>query len=137
MPFKERRERERTKAREKAELDALVQQRPPHIVIQQGPTENLFAEATQGYLAGLVQFDENGDPHLHKNVGKGGNDRRHADMRDDIQELKSRFPELWFTRSGAKQIAPQTANILGREKNLSVRTIQKYQKLDRENARPR
>lgn len=141
MPSKKRIAREKARAREEAELDALVRQRPSHIGGKKGPIKNQFdaaTEAARGYPLGLVQFEENGDSYRHEKAGKGGNDRRHAEMWEEIDDLKRWFPEIWHKRGSARDIAPKTADILGIEKNRSIRTIQKYQRLDKKrNARPR
>ena len=141
MPSRSRRAKERAKALADAELDSLLATQPSHLVGRHSSVPNPFLRAEEWAREnpfGLVKSDNRGEPYLHENIGKGGNDRRHTDMWDDIEELKRRFPELWNKRSSAKEIAPNTAVALGLENNLSIRTVQKYQKLDRErkNARP-
>ena len=67
----------------------------------------------------LVIYDkDDGVPESHPRTGKGGNDMRRDDRRDEALRLRNKYIVIWHQRGAAKRIAI--------DENLSVRTIQKY-----------
>lgn len=120
MPTKER----LAKMREKKKRDEAFVVLPDHLV-GADMSLNEAAEALGIYTGGLVAFEECGEPYLHENTGRGGNEKRREDRKDAARELQHKYSEIWGKHGAAGKIVRKEKRI-NTEVKLSVRTVQQY-----------
>ena len=115
MPTKERLKRKKVEAQKWAKAGPVPE-------YMRGASPSSIAEAILTgigiYEGNLVKFDKAGQAHLHDNVGRGGNDMRHANRCDEAQALRKKYATIWGQRGAAKSIAYN--------EKLNVRTVQRY-----------
>lgn len=132
MPTKERLQREKELAIERAEkaaeLRKLENSITPEIRLRitsrsASPlNENLKTDFPALDYKG-IQFEPDGEASLSPAHGRGGNDLRADDKKDNIECLKKKYPQYWDKRNGAKEIA--------RKEGLNEETVRRYFREDR------
>ena len=115
-------QKKKTKKLYEAEMDKVLLNRPSYLEKKVSNKNQLLLGSPDNskFPDGLMQFDEDGQPYLHENIGVGANQERHIAKLDLIQELELKYGDFWMKRGVAKQIAPI--------EGLAVRTIQNYQR---------
>jgi hypothetical protein len=120
MPTKKRLVREAVKRQAEEEIDAVLGEIPEWARLEQGDAEYWGA-----YPNGLVQIDEmTGEPYLHENIGKGGNEGRACDKDSEILNIENKFAHYIGKPGAAKRIEDEYEPKPG--KKLTLRTIQRY-----------
>jgi hypothetical protein len=62
------------------------------------PLSHLF---TGIFAGGLMLYDKDSEPYLNPHIGKGGNQCRKDDRKDQALALKAKYPEIWGVRGQA------------------------------------
>lgn len=125
MPTKERLAKGRVRRLEEKRLDEIF----GPLAGQLGEVDltlNEIAEDIGIFTGGLAAFDEEGEPYLHENTGKGGNDMRHSERFDTMQELKCKYSNIWGQRGAARKIVRNEKLSSNEKVKLSIRTVQQY-----------
>lgn len=139
MPTKKRQDRKRKMAEDAAATrqhhDKIFANTPAHI--REFPFDNLSdyvnegqpPSATANLGHGLVTGDDFGNTFANREViakrADTANAHRHLTGKRSAEELKMRYSSLWNMRGTAKKIAHEESL---RQRDVSVRTIQRYQK---------
>lgn len=97
----------------------------PEYLVNADMSLNQAAQYIGIYIGGLVAFDEEGEPYLHEEIGKGGNKLRRDDRRDAALALQRKYSDIWGKRGAAGTIVRREKRIAA-QIQLSVRTVQQY-----------
>ncbi len=97
----------------------------PEYLVNADMSLNQAAQYIGIYIGGLVAFDEEGEPYLHSNTGKGSNEKRREDRKDAARELQLKYSKIWGKHGAAGEIVRREKRIKT-EVKLSVRTVQQY-----------
>jgi alpha-L-fucosidase len=125
MPTKERLARNRARELEQKRLDEIfgsLAEQSDNVDL----SLNKIAEDIRIYQGGLVAFDEEGEPYLHENTGKGGNDERRDNRKDAALELRRKYKDIWGKRGAARKIICNEKLSSKEKVKLSIRTVQQY-----------
>ena len=111
----------RERIAKKNERMAVVQELDKLLTPISDSTKKLFKVEQLGdkdiYSTNFVYIDGEGEPYVHENFGLGGNEQRKDDRSDAVNRLRSKYPDQWGRRGGAKHIA--LSEQMQREKEIT------------------